>query len=274
MNKQKAFPPSMTQGGTVCERRDRKLLPRLFVVLAGSVFLGGLVPDSLGAAPVSTPQNRQQDVERNSTITNNSQSIFIGEDEETGDRVIRVTPPRQPATQQPYIPYVIPEVSVPWQPGGDQYPPGWGNNGGMYPPQRPDRPLPPGSSFPQPDRPPYPPGSGGSDTSSPSYPSVRPPYPGGTPTPPGRPPAGGNWGIPPYGPPWPDAGRPGQPGQPGDPSWRPTWRPQWTPGQSGPNVGGAFVYQPGRELPRYPVNNHPYAPLGPSGTVVLPPNRR
>ena len=150
MNKQKAFPPSMTQGGTVCERRDRKLLPRLFVVLAGSVFLGGLVPDSLGAAPVSTPQNRQQDVERNSTITNNSQSIFIGEDEETGDRVIRVTPPRQPATQQPYIPYVIPEVSVPWQPGGDQYPPGWGNNGGMYPPQRPDRPLPPGSSFPQP----------------------------------------------------------------------------------------------------------------------------
>ena len=113
MNKQKAFPPSMTQGGTVCERRDRKLLPRLFVVLAGSVFLGGLVPDSLGAAPVSTPQNRQQDVERNSTITNNSQSIFIGEDEETGDRVIRVTPPRQPATQQPYIPYVIPEVSVP-----------------------------------------------------------------------------------------------------------------------------------------------------------------
>lgn len=286
MNEQKVFPPSTAQGETVCERHDKKLSPKFFAALAGGVFWGGLVSGYLEAAPISAPESRQQDMERNSTITNNSQSIFIGEDAETGDRVIRVTPPRQPATQQPSIPYVIPEVSVPWQSGGgqgNQYPPEGGNNGGIYPPQRPDRPLPPGSSypdspFPRPDRPSFPPDSGGNGAPSPSHPSTRPPYPGGTPSrpdQPGRPPAGGNWGAPPHGTPKPDAGRPGYPGQPGGPSaWRPTWRPQWIPGQSNPNAGGAFVYQPGRELPRYPANNHPYAPLGPSGPVVLPPNRR
>lgn len=264
-----AFPPQGAQ--PAWKRRGKHWLLNIFVVLAGGVFLSGFASVCFGSPVVPTNETWRQRTEQNSVITNDSQSIFIGEDAGTGDHIIRVTPPRQQPTQQPSIPYIIPEINVPWSSGGDQgslYPSEGGNNGGLYPPMRPDRPAPPAFS-PTPGRPAYPPFGGETGGLPPSPPHL---YPGTRPNPqPGQPPAV-NPGMP-----MPPQGIRPDPVQP----WRPdpnrpsAWRPDGIPGQGGaPNAGGAFVYQPGRELPRRPMQNHPYAPLGPSGPVVLPPNRR
>lgn len=270
MNEWTVFPPHGAQSGPAWKRHGKKWLPALFVVLAGGL-LGDGASVCFGAPTVSSNEYWQHGPGQDNTITNNSQSIFIGEDAETGDRVVRVTPPRQQPAQQPSIPYIIPEINVPWPSNGEQgglYPPEGGNNGGLYPPLRPDRPVPPDASAP--GRPTYPPFGGGSGGLPPSSPPTHP-YPGTQPNlQPGQPPAV-NPGMPPQGFQRPDAGRPGRPGQPNRPS---SWRPNGLPGQNGaPYAGGAFVYQPGRELPRRPVPNHPYAPLGSSGPIVLPPNR-
>lgn len=271
MNEWTAFPPQGFQSGPTWKRHGKKWLPTFFVVLAGGLFLGGGASLCFGAPSVSENEHWRQRTEQDSTITTDSRSIFIGEDAETGDHVIRVTPPRQQPTQQPSIPYIIPEVGVPWPSGGEQgglYPPGGENNGGLYPPLRPDRPAPPDSSVP--GRPTSPPFGGNPGGLSPSSPPTHP-YPGVRPNPqPGQPPDV-KPGMPPQRPQRPDAGQPGRPGRPNRP---PAWRPNRVPGQGGaPYAGGAFVYQPGRELPRHPVRDHPYAPLGPSGPIVLPPNR-
>lgn len=248
----------------------------------GLCFLGALLCWSASHAVEACAASARDNVDRgSSTVTTDSQSIFIGKDPDTGDDVIRVTPRRQPEQQQPQMPYIVPEVTVPWTPYDQQhntYPPhgGSGNGGGMYPPYppSPDRPIPP-------DRPDYP-----NPPDRPDHPN-RPDHPwqpshgGLQPRPPDRPDG------PPHDTPYPPPDRPDYPGRPGhgDGGWNPGgwngrsgWRPPaWRPGQNRPDRpagGGVFVYQPGREFPRFPRGNSPYAPLGPSGPIILPPSGR
>lgn len=140
---------------------------------------------------------------------------FIGTDPETGDSVMRITPPPPPPSPaQPSIPYIVPQVDMnDWQnqpsrppivvPPG-QYPPGYYPPGnyppGYYPPPRPlppgqyppgiyppPRPLPPGQ---------YPPGIYPPGQLTPGLDPPRPMPPGNYPPgiyPPPRPMPPGNW---------------------------------------------------------------------------------
>lgn len=121
-------------------------------------FLGGMLlcMTASGADALAGTGRDSEDMspsQNGSGFRDSGDSIFIGQDPVTGDRIIRASPRQQPVYQQsPEIPYVLPEIALP-QPRHE------GPGSGAHHPY----PYPPYQAPPS------------------SYPANRPPYPGFSP---------------------------------------------------------------------------------------------
>lgn len=136
----------------------------------------------------ATNSNPSSMFPNNVEIDQNSGSIYVGRDAQ-GDEVVRVTPPRQPMTPQPVIPYIIPQVDVPWTPNLGPRPPRPPYQPGYPGPVPPQRPFPPGVLPPDAGTPGRPPGmipGIPSQPSRPTPPNWRPSPPPGVFPPPGN----------------------------------------------------------------------------------------
>lgn len=232
------------------------------LVIPGLLFCTGVAIDAQAAG-----SGQEHDI----SLSTERPQVFIGRDPETGDEIMTVTPPPPQPQPQTSIPYIFPQVDVPYPQNSGTNPPAGPSSG------NPGWNRPPGNQFPgqvRPENPGWKPPSGGAyppgPSSGPGSPNYgRPPYPGnsspGSVMPPHwNPPSGGAYPPGPSSRPGkPDYGRPPYPGNSSPGSMMP---PHWNPPSGGSSGGGYFPPQDWRpqypHKPGYPPHFNHFPPSG------------
>ncbi len=176
MYNQIPFSPTVLK--TLLEKYGGSMSKYLVLFFSG-ILLCMTAPGTDALAGTGRDNEDTSSTQNRSAFRDNGESIFIGQDPVTGDRIIRATPRQYPMHQSPEIPYIVPEIVVPQQQyesrgNRPHYPYPYPPYQETFPSHPANRPHYPDFSPPQSPRPGYPVPQQGGRNPAYIYPGMRP----------------------------------------------------------------------------------------------------